>query len=107
MNRKVISHEIKFREPYHINWNHNLNIMMYSIDGNVRSCVKREEVELDTLPDGIKSIRSLILDRIQILKFCLNASPKSIFKGKKSERVLNSTVHSHLFCRWLHVSFIK
>ena len=65
---------------------------MYSIDGNVRSCVKREEVELDTLPDGIKSIRSLILDRIQILKFCLNASPKSIFKGKKSERVLNSTV---------------
>jgi hypothetical protein len=65
---------------------------MYSIDGNVRSCVKREEVELDALPAGIKSIRSLKLDRIQILKFCLNASPKSIFKGKKSKRVLNSIV---------------
>lgn len=48
-----------------------------------QSLVKKEEVELDTLPKWIKSITSLIPCRIHKLKFCVKGLAKSINQIKK------------------------
>ena len=88
--RKVISHGPKFREPQNINWNHNFKIIMDSVEEYARAWAKREKVQLDTLSEWVKAIRSLVQRRIHKLKNCVNARPKSVFKDKEAMKCLSS-----------------
>ena len=88
--RKVISHGPKFREPQYINWNHNFKIIMDSVEDYARAWAKREKVQLDTLSEWVKAIRSLVQRRIHKLKNCVNNRPKSVFKDKQAMRCLSS-----------------
>ena len=85
--RKVISHGPKFREPQHINWKHNFKIIMDAVEDYARRWIKREvdqDPELESLSDWVRTIRSLVQDRIHKLKNCVNSRPKSVFlKTKK------------------------
>jgi hypothetical protein len=40
--RKVISHGPKFREPQHMNWKHNFEIIMDAVEDYARKWIKRE-----------------------------------------------------------------
>ena len=73
--RKVISHGPKF---------------MDSIEDYARARAKREEVELDTLSEWVKTIRSLIKRRIHKLKYCVNDRPKSVLIDKGAIKCLSS-----------------
>jgi len=73
----------KFREPQHIDWEYNFEIMMDSFEKYTRTWVKREEVELDILSEWVKSSRSLMLRRIHKLKFYMNARPKHYRRIKR------------------------
>lgn len=53
---KIISNGSKFRETQTINWGNNFKIMMDPIEEYTRTCVMREEVELDTLSEWTKAI---------------------------------------------------
>ena len=64
--RKVMSHGPNFREPQYINWNHNFKIIMDAVEEYARAWAKREKVELDTLSEWVKSIRSFVNRRIHI-----------------------------------------
>jgi uncharacterized protein (DUF779 family) len=83
--RKVISHGPKFREPQHINWKHNLKIIMDVVEDYAERWIKREvdqDPELESLSDLGRTIRSLVQCRIHKLKNCVNSRPKSIFKDQ-------------------------
>lgn len=62
---------------------------MDSIDKYTRTWVQREELELDTLSEWVKSVRSLILCQIHKLRFCVKAGPKSVFKDKKPKECVS------------------
>ena len=63
---------------------------MDSVEEYARAWAKREKVELDTLAEWVKSIRSLIQRRIHKLKNCVNARPQSVFKDKEAVKCLSS-----------------
>jgi Tfp pilus assembly protein PilP len=41
-----------------------------------------QDPELESLSDWVRTIRSLVQDRIHKLKNCVNSRPKSVFKDK-------------------------
>ena len=91
--RKVISHGPKFREPQHINWKHNFKIIMDAVEDYARRWIKREvdqDPELESLSDWVRTIRSLVQDRIHKLKNCVNSRPKSVFKDQEAVKCLSS-----------------
>ena len=53
---------------------------MDSVEEYARLWAKREEVEVDTLSEWVKSVRSLIKTRISNLKGSMNTKPKSVLK---------------------------
>ena len=55
----------KYREPKSINWKHNIKIVMDSIEDYARQSVKRGKKDLNTLPELVKSVRSVIKIRIK------------------------------------------
>ena len=63
---------------------------MDSVAECVMTWIMREEFELDTLSEWVKSIRFLILCRIHKLKFCVKARPTSVFQDKKANDCLSS-----------------
>ena len=44
----------KFREPVSFSWHQNFDIIMDACEAYARQWAKKEDVELDTLPDWIK-----------------------------------------------------
>ena len=67
-----------------------LKILMDSVEEFIRIWVMRDGVELNTLSEWDKSIRSLILRRIHKVKFCLMTRPKLVLKDKKANKSLSS-----------------
>ena len=86
--RNTMSRGPKFREPQHINWNHNFKIIMESVEEYARKWAKREDVELDTLSEWVKSVRHLVRGRIGHLKFHINRRPTSVFKDPDAVKCL-------------------
>ena len=66
--RNVFAKGPKFREPQSINWKFNFKIFMDSVEDYARQWAKREEEELDTLSEWMKTVRSLMQVRIHKLK---------------------------------------
>ena len=68
----------KYRQPQPFNWNHNFKLLMDSVEDYARRWTKREEVEVDTLSEWLKAVRTLIKSRVKNLKGSLNTKPKSV-----------------------------
>ena len=58
--RDVFAKGPKYREPKSINWKHNSNILMDSVEDYDKQWTQREKEDLDTLSEWVKSVRSLI-----------------------------------------------
>ena len=70
----------KYREPVSFSWHHNFDIIMDACEAYARRWAKKEDVELDTLSELIKSIGDVLKRRIRRLKHSVNTSHESIFR---------------------------
>ena len=59
-----------YNEPKSINWKHNFNILMDSVEDCARQWAKREKEDLDTLSEWVENVRSLM----QIIIIKINGS---------------------------------
>ncbi|KAK3085885.1 hypothetical protein FSP39_010004 [Pinctada imbricata] len=78
--RELLKKGPKYRESMFFTWNQNVKIIMDSCEEYARRWAKKEDVQLDTLSEWIKSIRRLLLSRIYRLKSSVNTRFESIFK---------------------------
>ena len=78
--RRLLSKGPKYREAQPFSWGQNFKLLMDSVEEYARLWANREEVEVDTLSEWVKSVRSLIKTRISNLKGSMNTKPKSVLK---------------------------
>ena len=69
----------KYREPVSFSWHQNFDIIMDACEAYARRWAKKEDVELDTLSEWIKSIGDVLKRRIRRLKHSINTRHESIF----------------------------
>ena len=69
----------KVREPVSFLWHQNFDIIMDACEVYARQWAKKEDVELDTLSEWIKSIGDVVKRRIPRLKNSVNARYECIF----------------------------
>ena len=69
----------KYREPLSFSWHQNFDIIMNACEAYARRWATKEDVELDTLSEWIKSIGGVLKRRIRRLKHSVNARHESIF----------------------------
>jgi hypothetical protein len=94
--RDVFAKGPTYREPKSINWKHNYEILMDSVEDYARQLAKREKEDLDILSEWVKSVRSLIQIRINKLSGSMSSRCTSIFK--------DPNVAKHLF--FLHDKYV-
>ena len=61
----------KYREPVSFSWHQNFDIIMDACEAYAKRLAKKEDVELDTLSEWIKSIGNVLKRRIRRLKAIL------------------------------------
>ena len=91
----------KLRESVSFLWHQNFDIIMVECEAYARQWVKKEEVELDTLSEWIKSTGEVVKRRIRRLKYSVNTRSESIFRDPDVARELyrlheNCVVHVYL-----------
>ena len=69
----------KYREPVSFSWHQKFDIIMDACEAYARRWAKKEDVELDTLSEWIKSIGDVLKRRIRRLKHSINTRHESIF----------------------------
>ena len=69
----------KYREPVSFSWHQNFDIIMDACEAYARRWAKKEDVEIDTLSEWIKSIGDVLKRRIRQLKHFVNTRHESIF----------------------------
>ena len=69
----------KYREHISFSWRQNFDIIMDACEAYARLWAKKEDVELDTPSEWIKSIADMINHRIRRLKHSVNTRHESIF----------------------------
>ena len=86
----------KFMEPVSFSWHQNFDIIMDACEMYAKQWAKKDDVELDTLSEWIKSIWDVVKRRIRRLKHSGNTRYGSIFRDP-------DVVHE--LCR-LHENFV-
>ena len=82
LNNQSHSHfvwEPKYREPVSFSLHQNFNIIMDACEEYARRWAKKEDVEVDTLSEWVKSIADALKRRIRRLKRSVNTRHESIF----------------------------
>ena len=79
----------KFKEPVSFSWHQNFDIIMDAYEAYARQWAKKEDVELDTLSEWIKSIGEVVKRRIRRLKHSVNTRSESIFRDPDVVRELS------------------
>ena len=77
--RDLLSKGPKYREPVSYSWHQNFDIIMDACEEYARRWAKKEDVEVDTLSEWIKSIADVLKRRIRRLKHSVNTRHESIF----------------------------
>ena len=77
--RDLLSKGPKYREPVSYSWHQNFSIIMDACEEYARRWAKKEDVEVDTLSEWIKSIADVLKRRIRRLKHSVNTRQESIF----------------------------
>ena len=68
-----------YRVPVSFSWHQNFNIIMDACEEYARRWAKKEDVEVDTLSEWVKSIADVLKRRIRRLKRSVNTRHESIF----------------------------
>ena len=76
-------------EPVSFSWHQNFNIIMDACEEYARRCAKKEDVEVDTLSEWVKSIADVLKRRIRRLKRSVNTRHESIFCDPEVVRELS------------------
>ena len=79
----------KYREPVSFSWHQNFNIIMDACEEYARRWAKKEDVEVDTLSEWVKSISDVLKRRIRRLKRAVNTRHESIFCDPEVVRELS------------------
>ena len=79
----------KYREPVSYSWHQNFDIIMDACEEYARRWAKKEDVEVDTLSEWIKSIADVLKRRIRRLKHSVNTRHESIFSDPDVVRELS------------------
>ena len=87
--RDLLSKGPKYREPVSYSWHQNFDIIMDACEENARRWTKKEDVEVDTLSEWIKSIADVLKRRIRRLKHSVNTRHESIFSDPDVARELS------------------
>ena len=82
--RDLISKGPKYREPQKFSWKYNFKLIMDSVE----DYAKKEEVELDTLSEWIKSFKHQPKRRICMVSRSANTKPISVFDDEVVSRHL-------------------
>ena len=83
--RDLISKGPKYREPQTFSWKYNFKLIMESVEDYARSWAK-QEVELDTLSEWVRSIKYQLKRRIYMVSRSVNTKPISIFDDEVVSR---------------------
>ena len=78
-NYEIFYARPKYREPVSFSWHQNFDSIMDACEAYARRWTKKEDVELDTLSERIKSIGDVLKRRIRRLKHSINSRHESIF----------------------------
>jgi hypothetical protein len=76
--KELLSRGPKFREPKSYSWAQNFKIIMDAVEEHARKWVRRESAEPDSLSEWVKSIRTLVKNKIHILSKYTNTKHKPI-----------------------------
>ena len=87
--RDLLSKGPKYREPISYSWHQNFGIIMNASEEYARRWAKKEDVEVDTLSEWIKSIADVLKRRIRRLKHYVNTRHESIFSDPDVVRELS------------------
>ena len=87
--RDLLSKGPKYREPVSYSWHQNFDIIMDACEEYARRWAKKEDVEVDTLSEWIKSIADVLKRRIRRLKHSVNTRYVSIFSDPDVVRELS------------------
>ena len=87
--RDLLSKGPKYREPVSYSWHQNFDIIMDACEEYARRWAKKEDVEVDTLSEWIKSIADVLKRRIRRLKHSVNTRHESIFSDPDVVRELS------------------
>ena len=79
----------KYREPVSFSWHQNFNVIMAACEEYARRWVKKEDVQVDTLSEWVKSIADVLIRRIRRLKRSVNTRHDSIFCDPEVVRELS------------------
>ena len=87
--RDLLSKGPKYREPVSYSWHQNFSIIMDACEEYARRWAKKEDVEVDTLSEWIKSIADVLKRRIRRLKHSVNTKHESVFSDPDVVRELS------------------
>ena len=87
--RDLLSKGPKYRESVSYSWHQNFDIIMDACVEYARRWAKKEDVEVDTLSEWIKSIADVLKRRIRRLKHSVNTRHESIFSDPEVVRELS------------------
>ena len=79
----------EYREPVSFSWHQNFNIIMDACEEYARRWAKKEDVEVDTISEWVKSISDVLKRRIRRHKRSVNTRHESIFCDPEVVRELS------------------
>ena len=77
--RDILSKSPKYREPRSFTWKQNSKLILDSVEEYARRWAKKEDVEVDTLPEWVKSVISLVNRRVSVLSRTMSRRHESVF----------------------------
>jgi len=87
--KALLSRGPKYREPKSFSWRQNFKIIMDAVEAHARKWVKKEDAEHDALSEWIKSIRSLVKNKIHSLsKSSFNTKHQAVLEDPSVTKCL-------------------
>ena len=77
--RDILSKGPKYREPRSFTWKQNFRLILDSVEEYARRWAKKEEVEVDTLSEWVKSVMSLVNRCVSVLSRTMSRRHESVF----------------------------
>ena len=77
--RDILSKGPKYREPRSFTWKQNSRLILDSVEEYARRWAKKEDVEVDTLSEWVKSVMSLVNRRVSVLSRTISRRHESVF----------------------------
>ena len=78
-HRDILSKGSKYKKPRCFTWKQNSKLIFDSVEEYARRWAKKEDVEVDTLSEWVKSVMSLVNRRVSVLSRTMSRRHESVF----------------------------